>query len=62
MNRANRYEARCQPGGVLISLSTRERLGDLVEAREVTGLELKGVTEPVTAYQVVRIAPREVPE
>jgi CheY-like chemotaxis protein/class 3 adenylate cyclase len=58
VNRANRYETRCEPGGVLISDSTREQLGDLIEARAVTGLELKGVTEPVTAYQVLRIAPR----
>jgi adenylate cyclase len=58
VNRANRYETRCEPGGVLISASTRERLGDLIEVREVTGLELKGVTGPVTAYQVLRIAPR----
>ena len=58
VNRANRYEARCEPAGVLISASTRQRLGDLVEVREVRGLELKGVTEPVTAYQVLRIAPR----
>jgi adenylate cyclase len=59
VNRANRYEARCEPAGVLVSASTRERLGDLIEVREVTGLELKGVTEPVTAYQVLGIAPRK---
>jgi DNA-binding response OmpR family regulator len=58
VNRANRYETRCRPGGVLISESTRERLGDLVEVEQVTGLELKGVTEPVTAYHVLRVAPR----
>ncbi|HWM85502.1 MAG TPA: response regulator [Kofleriaceae bacterium] len=58
VNRANRYEARCQAGGVLISASTRDRLGDLIEVSEVTGLELKGVSEPVTAFQVLRIAPR----
>ena len=58
VNRANRYETRCEPGGVLISGSTRERLGDLVEVREVRGLELKGVSEPVTGYQVLRVAPR----
>jgi CheY-like chemotaxis protein/class 3 adenylate cyclase len=58
VNRANRYETRCEPGGVMISDSTRERLGSLIEVREVPGLELKGVNEPVTAYQVLRIAPR----
>jgi adenylate cyclase len=61
VNRANRYEASCPPGGVLISASTRERLGDLatVEARD--GLRLKGVEEPVTAYVVTAIAPRREP-
>jgi len=58
VNRANRYETRCPAGGVLISASTRQQLGDLVEVREVTGLELKGVAEPVVAYRVLRIAPR----
>jgi DNA-binding response OmpR family regulator len=58
VNRANRYEMRCEPDGVLISQSTRERLGDLIEVREVSGLELKGVSGPVTAYQVVAVAPR----
>ena len=31
VNRANRYEARCPPGGVLVSQSTRDALGDLIE-------------------------------
>jgi len=58
VNRANRYEARCPPDGVLISETARQRLGALVEVREVSGLELKGVSEPVTAYEVLAIAPR----
>ena len=58
VNRANRYESKCQPGGVLISASTREALGALVTVEEVHGLTLKGVAEPVTAYQVLSIAPR----
>jgi DNA-binding response OmpR family regulator len=59
VNRANRYEVRCPPGGVLISQSTRDRLGELVEVTAVPGLELKGVVEPVTAYVVNAIAPRK---
>jgi DNA-binding response OmpR family regulator len=58
VNRANRYESKCRPGGVLISVSTREALGDLVTVEEVDGVALKGVAEPVTAFQVLSIAPR----
>jgi len=56
VNQANRYEAKCPPGGVLVSVSTREALGDLARVREVTGLQLKGVAEPVTGYVVEEIA------
>ena len=38
VNRANRYETRCQPGGVLISATTRDALGDLITVEEVAGL------------------------
>ncbi len=58
VNRANRSESKCQPGGVLISASTREALGALVTVEEVHGLTLKGVAEPVNAFQVLSIAPR----
>jgi DNA-binding response OmpR family regulator len=56
VNKANRYEANCPPGKVLISQSTRDLLGDLVDAETVTGVNLKGVSEPVTAYVVRKIA------
>jgi CheY-like chemotaxis protein/class 3 adenylate cyclase len=59
VNRANRYEARAPHGGVLISQSTYDRLRDLLTVEEVHGLELKGVSEPVTAYSVLTIAPRK---
>ncbi|HEU5057064.1 MAG TPA: response regulator [Kofleriaceae bacterium] len=59
VNRANRYEARAPHGGVLISQSTYDRLRDLLTVEEVHGLELKGVSEPVTAYHVLSIAPRK---
>jgi len=62
VNRANRYETRCPVGGVLVSASTYEQLRELVEVREVHGLELKGVAEPVTAYHVLSIQPREPQE
>lgn len=62
VNRANRYETRCPIGGVLVSQSTVDALGDLVTYEEIHGLELKGVTEPVTAYHIVSIAPRSEDE
>jgi DNA-binding response OmpR family regulator len=61
VNRANRYEARCRPGGVLISASTRDALGPMIAVEEVDGLSLKGVAEPVTAYQVLSIEPPKEP-
>jgi adenylate cyclase len=57
VNRANRYESKCPIGGVLVSESTREALGDLVTVESVEGLELKGVSAPVTAYVVRAIGP-----
>ena len=61
VNQANRYEARCPPGEVLVSRSTRGALGGLATVREIPGLALKGVAEPVTGYVVEAIA-EEVPE
>ncbi|NUP10520.1 MAG: response regulator [Polyangiaceae bacterium] len=58
VNRANRYESKCPIGGVLISQSTYDALGDLVVADPVEGLELKGVSAPVTAFVVRSMAPR----
>jgi len=52
VNQANRYEAKCPPGGVLVSRSTRDALGHDARVREITGLVLKGVAEPVTGYLV----------
>jgi adenylate cyclase len=60
VNQANRYETRCPPGEVLVSKSTREALGDRARVREVAGLTLKGVAEPVTGYVVEAIT--EEPE
>ncbi|MBA3500654.1 MAG: response regulator [Deltaproteobacteria bacterium] len=59
VNQANRYEQRSPHGGVLISASTRLVLGERAVVREVTGLELKGVNAPVTAYVVESIEPPE---
>jgi adenylate cyclase len=61
VNQANRYEARCPPGRVLISASTRGALGARAQVSELPGLELKGVATPVTGYVVDALdaAPRE---
>jgi DNA-binding response OmpR family regulator len=56
VNQANRYEAKCPHGKVLVSRSTREVLGDRAVATEVPGLQLKGVAEPVTGYVIESIA------
>ena len=52
VNQANRYEAKCPHGGVLVSKSTYATLGGRAKVREIHGLELKGVKDPVTAYVV----------
>lgn len=57
VNRANRYEMNCPIGGVLISESTRAILGDTIRYETCTGLQLKGVTTPVTGYAVTHIDP-----
>jgi len=55
VNQANRYESRCPPGEVLVSKSTRDALGDRARVREMPGLALKGVKDPVTGYVVEAI-------
>ena len=52
---------RCPPGEVLVSRSTREVLGDRARVRELPGLQLKGIAEPVTAYVVESLVPEEQP-
>jgi adenylate cyclase len=56
VNRANRYETQCPPGGVLISESTFEQIADLLTTERLDDLELKGVDQPVSAYVVTSIA------
>ncbi len=56
VNQANRYEAKCPPGEVLVSASTRAVLGARATVRELPGLQLKGVATPVTGYVVEDLA------
>jgi len=58
VNQANRYEQKCPHNEVLVSASTRAVLGPAAVVREVTGLQLKGVAEPVTGY-VIESIPEE---
>jgi class 3 adenylate cyclase len=52
VNQANRYEAKAPHGEVLVSASTRALLGDRVRVRELHGLQLKGIAEPVVGYVI----------
>ncbi|MBA3504019.1 MAG: adenylate/guanylate cyclase domain-containing protein, partial [Deltaproteobacteria bacterium] len=59
VNQANRYEAKCPHGAVLVSASTRDAVGPLGTFREAEGLQLKGVAAPVTGYVVETMASEE---
>ncbi len=52
VNRAQRYEANAPKGGVLISAETWARVKDHVHTEPMTGLKLKGIDAPITAYVV----------
>jgi class 3 adenylate cyclase len=57
VNQANRYESKCPVGDVLVSKSTRDVLGDMVQATPIEGLQLKGIALPVTGYVISAIEP-----
>ena len=50
VNRAQRHEAMAPKGGVLISDTLFARLREHVIGEEVTGIKLKGIDHPVSAY------------
>jgi CheY-like chemotaxis protein/class 3 adenylate cyclase len=52
VNKANRYEGNAPPGGVLVSQSTRDALGEGAVVEELTGVKLKGIEAAVRAYVV----------
>jgi class 3 adenylate cyclase/tetratricopeptide (TPR) repeat protein len=60
MNVAARIQSAARPGTLLITEATRERLGDLVEVVDRGALEVKGKSQPVTAYEVTSVAGRAV--
>jgi predicted ATPase/class 3 adenylate cyclase len=53
-NLAARLQALAEPNTVVIGPSTRRILGDLFEYRSLGAIEVKGFTETVQAYQVLR--------
>ena len=53
-NLAARLQEMGGPGAVLIADSTRRRLGDLFEYRNLGLVDVKGLAEPVPAWQVLR--------
>lgn len=50
VNRAQRHEAKAPLGGVLLSADLYERVKDYVEVEEMTGITLKGIDHPVSAF------------
>jgi adenylate cyclase len=50
VNRAQRHESQCPPGGVLLSRNTYARVADWVEVEQLCGVVLKGIETPQVAY------------
>ena len=50
VNRAQRHEAKCPLGGVLLSAALYDRIAAHVQVEEIGGIELKGIAEPVSAF------------
>jgi class 3 adenylate cyclase/predicted ATPase len=53
-NLAARLQALAEPDTVVISASTRRLVGDLFEYSDLGTVEVKGIAEPVPAWQVLR--------
>ena len=50
VNRAQRHEAKAPLGGVLLSADLYARIKAHVEVEEMTGITLKGIDHPVSAF------------
>ncbi len=57
VNLAARLESNAKPGQILISHRTYERVRDLVDARPLGRIRVKGKEEEVEVYEVLRLAP-----
>ena len=53
-NLAARLQALAEPDAVVVAASTRRLVGDLFEFRDLGAVEVKGIAEPVPAWQVLR--------
>jgi class 3 adenylate cyclase/predicted ATPase len=53
-NLAARLQALAEPNAVVIAAGTRRLVGDLFEVRDLGAIEVKGIAEPVPAWQVLR--------
>src|SRR5262249_41308740 len=58
-NLAARLQALAEPGTIVVAPSTRRLLGDLFRLRQLGRHEVKGITEPVTAWAVEGISDSE---
>jgi predicted ATPase/class 3 adenylate cyclase len=61
VNMASRMEQTAEPGTVQISGNTYKSVSNLFEFKSLGDIEVKGKTEPVTAYQVLRPIEGAVP-
>src|SRR5262249_14102447 len=53
-NLAARLQGMAEPNTLLIGETTRQLVGDLFECRDLGAVELRGVAEPVPAWQGLR--------
>ena len=53
-NLASRLQGLAEPGAVVIAASTRRLVGGLFDYRDLGAVDLKGMVEPVPAWQVLR--------
>jgi class 3 adenylate cyclase/predicted ATPase len=53
-NLAARLQALAESGAVVIGAATRRLLGDLFECRDLGAIDVKGISAPVPAWQVLR--------
>mgnify|MGYP001819253276 FL=1 len=58
VNTAARMEQTAAPGTVQVAESTRNLVDRLFEFEDLGGIEVKGKTDPVPAYRVVKALPR----
>ena len=53
-NLAARLQTLAEPNAVVITASTRRLVGELFEYRDLGDVEVKGIAEPVPAWQILR--------